>query len=129
MFMILYFLTVIPKACGIDNFSPKVFKYCAGSLLLIICHLSRTSISCSFIPLEWRTHCVVPVYESGDKSSVSNYRPISLLWILSKVLKRIVYNNIISCVREQSTKHQFGFFTKTIYPSTVTGFCRQTFSA
>ena len=100
------------KACGIDSFSPKIFKHCAGPLLHIICHLFQTSISCSFIPLDWRTHCVVPVYKSGDKSSVSNYRPISLLCILSKVLERIVYNNIINHVREQSTKHQFGFLPR-----------------
>ena len=43
---------------------------------------------------------------------MSNYRPISLLCILSKVLERIVYNNIINRVREQSTKHQFGFLPR-----------------
>ena len=55
---------------------------------------------------------MVPVYKSGDKSSVSNCRPISLLCILSKVLERIVYNNIINCVKEQSTKHRFSFLPK-----------------
>ena len=99
----------VSKACGIDNFSPKIFRYCVLSLLQIICHLFFTSLSSSTIPNDWRTHCVVPVYKSGDKSSVCNYRPISLLCILSKVLERIVYNNMIDYVRDLCTKHQFGF--------------------
>ena len=58
---------------------------------------------------EWRPHCVIPIYKTGDKTSVSSYRPISLLCILSKVLERIVYNNIIRHVHSKLTKHKFGF--------------------
>jgi len=50
---------------------------------------------------------VIPIYKAGDKSSVYNYRPISLLCILSEEI--IVYNNIIRHVRDKITKHQFGF--------------------
>jgi len=85
------------KGCGINSLSPKLFKFCAVPLLQIICHLFHTSISFSTIPIDWCTHCVVPVYKIGDKSSVSNYRPISLL---CKVLETIVYNNY---VRERSS--------------------------
>jgi len=46
-------------------------------------------------PKDWCTHCVVPIFKSGDKSSVCNYRPISVLCILSKVLERIVYNSML----------------------------------
>ena len=95
----------INKACGFDNFNPKIFRYCTSSLLQIICHLFSTSILSSTIPIDWCTHCIVPVFKSGDKSSVCNYHPISLLCILSKVLERIVYNNMIDYIRALSTKH------------------------
>jgi len=52
---------------------------------------------------------VVPVYKSGDKSSVCYYQPILLLYILSKVSERLVYNNIIDYLKDKFTKHQFGF--------------------
>ena len=97
------------KACGIDNFNPKIFKYCAAPLLQVICHLFSVSLQNSSIPQEWRTHCVIPIFKTGDRSSVCNYRPISLLCILSKVLERIVYNNIIRHIQGKLTKHQFGF--------------------
>ena len=104
----------INKACGIDNFSPRIFRYCALPLLQIICRLFSTSLSCGTLPIDWRTHCVVPVYKSSDKSSVFNYRPISLLSILSKVLERLVYNNIIDYLKDKFTKHQFGFYQKDL---------------
>ena len=99
----------VNKACGIDSISPKIFRYCALPLLKPICHLFSVSLSTSDIPTEWRTHCVVPIYKSGDKSLVSNYRPISLLCILSKVLERIVYNNLLVYLKQTLTVHQFGF--------------------
>jgi len=46
------------KACDINNLSPKS---CALPLLQIVCHLFRTSLLCSTIPCDWRTHCIVPV--------------------------------------------------------------------
>ena len=75
----------------------------------LICHLFSTSLQNNPIPQEWHTHCVIPIYKAGDKSSVCNYRPISLLCILSKVLERIVYNNIIRHIQGKITEHQFGF--------------------
>ena len=48
-------------------------------------------------------------FDTVPYKSVCNYRPISLLCILSKVLERIVYNNMIDYVRELTTKYQFGF--------------------
>ena len=99
----------VNKASGIDNISPKLFKNCALPLLQIICHLFTVSLCNGEIPKDWRTHCVVPIFKSGDKSSVCNYRPISLLCILSKVLERIVYNSMLKHVEGSLTKHQFGF--------------------
>lgn len=100
------------KACGIDNISPKLLRYCASPLLQVICHLFTISLSNSTIPKDWRTHNIVPVYKSGEKSSICNYRPISLLCVLSKVLERIVYNYMIDHIEGKLTKHQFGFLPK-----------------
>ena len=50
-----------------------------------------------------------PIFKSGDRTMVSNYRPISLLSIISKVLERIVYNNIIHFLEGSFSDSQFGF--------------------
>jgi len=100
---ILYSLDV-NKAAGIDGISLKVLRFCASPLLKPICHLFTVSLSTSSIPTQWRTHCVTPIYKSGDKSLVSNYRHISLLCILSKVLEEIVYNRIMRYLEGSFTK-------------------------
>ena len=97
------------KAPGIDNISPLVYKCCALSLLKPICHLFAVSLSSGNIPSQWRTHWITPIYKCGDKSLVNNYRPISLLCILSKVLERVVYNNILRYSECSFSCHQFGF--------------------
>ena len=83
------------KLRGFDRLSPKVFRYCAPALYLPIYHLFSQCFQQSSLPHEWKIHCITPIFKSGDRTMVSNYRPISLLSIISKVLERIVYNNII----------------------------------
>ena len=86
------------KAARIDGISPRILRHCASSLLTPICHLFISSITTGNIPTEWCTHCIIPIHKSGNKTLVNNYRPISLLCILSKVLERIVYNRIMSFI-------------------------------
>ena len=62
------------------------------------------------IPLEWCTHCTVPVFKSGDRGSVSNCQPISLLCNISKILEKFVYDKIIDHLSPLVTTFQFGFF-------------------
>jgi len=55
-----------------------------------------TSINSGLIPQEWKIHKIVPVLKSGDKTSTKNYRVISLLCIISKVLERLIYNKVVN---------------------------------
>ena len=74
------------KASGIDSINPALLKCCAESLTIPIQYLFTFSLRTQSLQQEWCTHCIVPVFKSGDKSLVNNYRPISLLCIVSKVL-------------------------------------------
>ena len=99
----------VNKAPGIDGISPAVLKYCASPLLVPLCHLFTCSISSGRIPIQWCTYCIIPIHKSGDKTHIKNYRPISLLCIVSKVLERIVYNHIMNFAMNSFTQHQFVF--------------------
>ena len=97
------------KAMGIDHLSPKVLRHCAPALHLPIYHLFSQCFQQSSLPREWKIHCITPIFKSGDRMMVSNYRPISLLCVISKVLERLVYNNIIHFLDGTFSKFQFGF--------------------
>ena len=67
--------------------------------------LFQTSLIYETIPLEWKCHSITPIHKSGDRSCVSNYRPISLLCNISKVLERIVFNHLSKFIT-QTTFYQ-----------------------
>ena len=89
--------------------APRILKSCACTLSLPLLHLFTTSLNTSSIPYEWKIHKIIPVYKSKDKTSVTNYRPISLLCNVSKVFERLIYDKVISTVANSITPHQFGF--------------------
>ena len=51
----------------------------------------------------------MPVFKSGDKSLVNNYRPISLLCIISKVHEKIIFKNLFDFLYNRLSVYQFGF--------------------
>ena len=54
-------------------------------------------------------HLITPIHKSGDRSMINNYRPISLLCAISKVLESLIYNGIIDFVSKVINKSQFRF--------------------
>jgi len=98
------------KTTGIDGIGPQLLKNCAPLLYGPLNFLFNLTLLKHTIPLEWCTHCIVPVFKSGDRGSVSNYRPISLLCNTSKILEKLVYDKVIHHLNPLVTTFQFGFF-------------------
>lgn len=99
------------KSSGCDGIGPKLIKHCALALYVPLHHLYSVSLSKQCIPNEWKCHSITPIYKSGDKSNVMNYRPISLLCIVSKVLEHLVYNKVSTFIINNNIlcHQQFGF--------------------
>ena len=99
----------VSKAMGCDGISPRLLKHSALALYQPFYHLFQLSLSQSYLPFEWRTHLIKPTFKSGDRNSVRNYRPISLLSVVSKVLEKLVYNSIVDYTSTSISSCQFGF--------------------
>ena len=97
------------KSMGIDGIGPGLLKHCAAALYQPFHHLFLLILSQSYIPAEWRTHLITPIPKSGDKSIAKNYRPISLLCSVSKVLEKVIFDKIIDFVMDHINPAQFGF--------------------
>ena len=94
---------------GCDGISPRLLKHSALALYQPFYHLFQLSLSQSYLPFEWRTHLIKPIFKSGERNSVRNYRPISLLSVVSKVLEKLVYNSIVDYTSSSISSCQFGF--------------------
>ena len=75
-------------------------------------HKTTKCLQNSSLPKEWLVHCITPVYKSGSKELMTNYRPISLPCIVSKILERLVYNKIMPFLLNSFSTYQFGFLPK-----------------
>ena len=75
-------------------------------------HLFSLSISQSYIPAELHLHLIKLLFKSEDRSLVQNYRPISLLCVTSKVLERIIFNDILQFVQDKISRYWSSFMLK-----------------
>jgi hypothetical protein len=97
------------KATGPDNIAPKVLKECRSVLSRPLCRLFNISLNTGTLPTAWRSANVVPIYKSGDKQLIKNYRPVSLLSVISKVFERCIFNKIYPFICNQINNVQHGF--------------------
>ena len=86
---ILYSLK-LGKATGQDNINNRILKEAALPLANPLCDLFNYSMSKSICPNIWKEANVSPIYKKDDPSLVSNYRPISLLSTVGKVMKKVI---------------------------------------
>jgi hypothetical protein len=97
------------KAPGNDNICPFILKNCSLALLQHLAHLFHLSITNCHTLTEWKVHKLCPIHKGGSRSDITNYRPISLLNIVSKVLECIIYKKIIDFIQSHISNHQYGF--------------------
>ena len=75
------------KASGPDCMSVLVLKNCEAELSYILAKLFNKCLKESCFPVCWKASLVVPVFKNvGERSTAKNYRPVSLLSVVSKVL-------------------------------------------
>ena len=74
-----------------------------------LCALFNKSLHCGVLSDDWKLANVVPVHKRDEKSYVENYRPISLLPLISEVLERCVFQNIKHHVCQRINPYQHGF--------------------
>ena len=75
------------KAQGPDNIPARLLKETATEIAPSLCALFNKSLRVGVLPSDWKIANVVPVHKHGEKTYVENYRPISLLCLISKVLE------------------------------------------
>ena len=82
------------KSPGIDGICCKLLKIAAPIICSSLAYICNLSLFMSEFPMDWKAAKVTPIHKSGDKANVDNYRPISVLSIVSKIMERAVHNQL-----------------------------------
>ena len=105
---------------GHDEISTKLLKQTINNITLPITHIVNRSFITGIVPDQMKIAKVVPVFKSSDRSSIKNYRPISLLTSFSKLLEKIMYDKVMNFLNANNIlyEHQYGFRAKhsTMHP-------------
>ena len=101
----------VNKASGPDHIPSYILKHCSEEISPVLKILFTESVTRGELPTDWLTANICPIYKKGKRDDASNYRPISLTSICSKVLEHIIYHNIMIHLNANNVliENQHGF--------------------
>ena len=83
------------KASGPDNIPTRFLKEAANELAPALGLTFTASLTQGYVPDDWKTADVTPIFKKGDSSTPSNYRPISLTAVCCKVMEHILHSQVM----------------------------------
>ena len=89
------------RAVGVDGVPLFAIVQCFPVIGSRLHHIINRSITTSVFPA-WKLARVIPVHQSGDPSDLNNFRPISILSALSKIMEKVVSCQLVSYLLENS---------------------------
>jgi hypothetical protein len=97
-------------APGNDNIPAWLFKSCSCELAEIVAHLMNSSLCSGHVPSSWRTSVVTPIPKVFNPNSLTDFRPISVTPILSRVAEKLfVHKWIKPALPAEALRDQFAY--------------------
>ena len=99
------------KKCNIHEIPVSVIKTSKNQVAIPLTIIFNNSVSQGKFPLLFKHATVVPIHKKGPKDDISNYRPISLLNIFSKIFEKLMKKSLINFLESKNILNpsQFGF--------------------
>ena len=98
-------------ACGADGICIRMLKAGFPTIGRVILHIVNTCINLSDIPDSWKHSSIRPIFKSGNPSDPTNFRPISLVPVIMKVVEHIVQQQMYHYLQQNhllaSSQHGF----------------------
>ena len=82
------------NAQGYDEISAKVLKWSAPFISSPLPYICNRYLETGIIPARLKYSTVIPIYKTGERLNINNYRPISILISFSKILEKIIAKRI-----------------------------------
>ena len=93
------------RTCGIDTIDTSIVKLVKAELTPAITHILNLSIRQNIFPNAWKIAKVVPLHKKNEKTDPKNYRPVALLSVLSKILEKAVFLQIMDYMENNKLLH------------------------
>ena len=120
----------VNKSSSIKNLSSRILKDAFIAIPHVIRYMLQKSIDSCIFPNEWKIANIIPLQKGGDKSSVSNLRPVSLLPLPSKILERVIHDRVMFHIERNNLLeiNQGGFRKNHSTMSTIAKFTNDLFT-
>ena len=82
------------KSTGLDKIPAKILKLSSDIITPSLTHIFNLSLETGIYVEDWKRARVISIYKAGDKRKCENYRPISILPVVSRVFEREVFNQV-----------------------------------
>ena len=94
-----------------SDLSPIVLKIFRGKLSPTLAKIFNNCMYSGLFPDSLKIARVIPLFKSGDRNDITNYRPISLLPVISKIFEKLIHARLISFFEKHDVLYnkQFGF--------------------
>ena len=101
----------VGKAVGLDNIPARLLKDSAGIVNKPLTTIINASLRSGQVPSDWKAARVIPLFKKGKVVEMDDYRPISILPVISKVLERVVHQQLTRYLHEHKilSPYQCGF--------------------
>ena len=83
------------SSTGIDDIDSNTLKLIKNEIYPVLTHIINLSISNKTFPHPWKQAKVIPLHKKNEVLYAKNYRPVSLLSVLSKVLERCIFVQVV----------------------------------
>ena len=93
------------KSTGLDNLDVRTLKLIIEDILPALTHIINLSLTTLVFPNIWKLAKIIPLLKKGDPLDPKNYRPVALLSILSKVLEKIIFRQVVEYVEGNGLLH------------------------
>ena len=99
------------SAPGWDNIPTLFLKHTCTDIVPVITHLANLCFSRGVFPTLLKRAIITPVFKGGDKEEISNYRPISVLPSISKIIEKLINKRLLNYLEHFHilSESQFGF--------------------